>query len=83
MSPSNKKKEGESTQSSSSSSSKDDPYPKFRASRLIQPNLSTLEISVWTSLWVLGVIYSSYHVYLASRSKNALVVIASCNHVPI
>ena len=42
---------------------------KFRASILLQPNLSTIEISIWTSLWTLGVIYSSYHVFLASRSK--------------
>lgn len=40
-----------------------------RALRKLYPSLPTIEISVYTAIWIIGVGYSIYNVYLASRRK--------------
>ncbi|TRY71751.1 hypothetical protein TCAL_01035 [Tigriopus californicus] len=41
--------------------------------KLIQPSLATWEISILTASWTLGILYSLYHVFLASREYSRVL----------
>ena len=42
--------------------------------RYLKPNLSILEITVYTAAWIVAVLYSCVHVFEASRREKSFFV---------
>jgi len=38
--------------------------------KLLMPSLPTIEISFYTAAWIGGILFSGYHVYLASKREQ-------------